>query len=58
MDQVKIGRFIAEKRKEQGLTQAQLAEALVPDKTKALVWRKGLFSMNPAAKKLIRYSRF
>ena len=28
MDQVKIGRFIAEKRKEQGLTQAQLAEAL------------------------------
>lgn len=28
MDQVRIGRFIAEKRKEQGLTQAQLAEAL------------------------------
>ena len=28
MDQDRIGRFIAEKRKEQGLTQAQLAEAL------------------------------
>ncbi len=28
MDQVRIGRFIAEKRKEQGLTQAQLAETL------------------------------
>ena len=28
MDQVKIGKFIAEKRKEQGLTQAQLAETL------------------------------
>ena len=28
MDQVKIGKFIAEKRREQGLTQAQLAEAL------------------------------
>ena len=28
MDQTKIGRFIAEKRKEQGLTQMQLAEAL------------------------------
>lgn len=26
MDQIKIGRFIAEKRKERGLTQAQLAE--------------------------------
>ena len=28
MDQVRIGKFIAEKRKEQGLTQMQLAEAL------------------------------
>lgn len=28
MDQVRIGQFIAEKRKEQGLTQMQLAEAL------------------------------
>ncbi len=28
MDQSKIGRFIAEKRKEQGMTQAQLAEQL------------------------------
>lgn len=28
MDQVRIGRFIAEKRKEQGLTQMQLAEQL------------------------------
>ncbi len=28
MDQIRIGRFIAEKRKEQGLTQVQLAEAL------------------------------
>ena len=28
MDQVRTGKFIAEKRKEQGLTQMQLAEAL------------------------------
>ena len=28
MDQIKIGKFITEKRKEQGLTQAQLAEKL------------------------------
>ena len=28
MDQIKIGKFIAQKRKEQGLTQAKLAEAL------------------------------
>ena len=28
MDQIKIGRFIAERRKLQGLTQAQLAEKL------------------------------
>jgi len=28
MDQIKIGRFIADMRKEQGLTQRQLAETL------------------------------
>ena len=28
MDQIKIGRFIAERRKAKGLTQAQLAEKL------------------------------
>ena len=28
MDQLKIGRFIAERRREQGLTQAELAEKL------------------------------
>lgn len=28
MDQIKIGRFIAEKRKEQKMTQVQLAEKL------------------------------
>ena len=28
MDQIKIGRFISEKRKAQGMTQAQLAEKL------------------------------
>lgn len=34
MDQVKIGRFISQKRKEKGMTQKQLAEALlISDKT-------------------------
>lgn len=34
MDQIKIGKFIAEMRKKQGLTQRQLAEQLnVTDKT-------------------------
>ncbi|MBQ8639621.1 MAG: helix-turn-helix transcriptional regulator [Lachnospiraceae bacterium] len=34
MDQVRIGRFIAELRKERGLTQKQLAEQLgISDKT-------------------------
>ncbi len=34
MDQAKIGRFIAERRKAQGLTQRQLADALsISDKT-------------------------
>ena len=33
MDQYKIGRFIAERRKECGLTQRQLADALISDKT-------------------------
>lgn len=34
VDQIKIGRFIAETRKAQGLTQRQLAETLsISDKT-------------------------
>ena len=34
MEQIKIGRFIAEVRKAQGLTQRQLADALsISDKT-------------------------
>lgn len=34
MDQIKIGKFIAQMRKDQGLTQRQLAELLsISDKT-------------------------
>lgn len=41
MDQVKIGRFIAEKRREQGLTQAQLAEKLSITDRAVSKWENG-----------------
>lgn len=41
MDQVKIGRFIAEKRREQGLTQAQLAERLSITDRAVSKWENG-----------------
>ena len=41
MDQIKIGRFIAERRKEKGLTQKELAERLsISDKTVSK-WERG-----------------
>ena len=42
MDQVKIGRFIAEKRREQGLTQAQLAEKLSITDRAVSKWENGI----------------
>ena len=42
MDQLKIGKFIAERRKQQGLTQAQLAEKLhITDKAISK-WERGI----------------
>ena len=41
MDQIKIGRFIAEKRKEQGYTQAQLAERLGVTDRAVSKWETG-----------------
>ena len=41
MDQIKIGRFIAEKRREQGLTQAQLAEKLSITDRAVSKWENG-----------------
>lgn len=42
MDQVKIGKFIAEERKSQSLTQRQLADALsISDKTVSK-WETGV----------------
>ena len=41
MDQIKIGRFIAEKRKEQGLTQIQLAERLAVTDRAVSKWENG-----------------
>ena len=41
MDQVKIGRFIAKKRREQGLTQAQLAEKLSITDRAVSKWENG-----------------
>lgn len=41
MDQIKIGRFIAEKRREQGLTQAQLAERLSITDRAVSKWENG-----------------
>ena len=41
MDQIKIGRFIAERRKEQGLTQLQLAEKLNITDRAVSKWERG-----------------
>ncbi len=41
MDQIKIGKFIAEKRKEQGLTQMQLAEKLSITDRAVSKWENG-----------------
>ncbi len=42
MDQIKIGRFIAEERKKQNLTQKELAEKLlISDKTVSK-WERGV----------------
>ena len=41
MDQIKIGRFIAEKRRERGLTQAQLAEKLMITDRAVSKWENG-----------------
>ena len=42
MDQIKIGKFIAEKRKEVNLTQEQLAEKLNISKNAVSKWERGL----------------
>ena len=42
MDQVKIGKFIAERRKEAGLTQSQLAEQLFITDRAVSKWERGL----------------
>ena len=42
MDQIKIGKFIADTRKEKNLTQRQLADALsISDKTVSK-WERGI----------------
>ena len=41
MDQVKIGKFIAERRRESGLTQAQLAEKLAITDRAVSKWERG-----------------
>ena len=41
MDQIKIGRFIAERRKEKDLTQAQLAESLNYSDKSVSKWERG-----------------
>ena len=42
MDQIKIGRFIAEQRKRLGLTQEQLAEALDVSNKTISRWERGI----------------
>ena len=42
MNQIKIGRFIADCRKEQGLTQAQLAERLSITDKAISKWERGI----------------
>ncbi len=42
MDQVKIGRYISEKRKALGLTQAELAEKLGMSNKSVSKWERGV----------------
>ena len=42
MDQVQIGKFIAEQRKAKGLTQEKLAEMLGITKNAVSKWERGL----------------
>lgn len=42
MDQIKIGRFIAECRKKKGLTQVQLAEKLCITDKAISKWERGI----------------
>lgn len=42
MDQIKIGKFISENRKKQGMTQEQLAERLNISKNAVSKWERGL----------------
>ena len=42
MDQIKIGKFIAERRKQRGLTQMQLAERLCITDKAVSKWERGL----------------
>ena len=42
MDQVKIGRYISEKRKTLGLTQAELAEKLGMSNKSVSKWERGV----------------
>ena len=42
MDQMKIGKFIAQKRKEQNITQAQLAEKLLITDKAISKWERGI----------------
>ena len=42
MDQIKIGQYIADKRKAQGLTQEQLAEKLSKSQKAVSKWERGV----------------
>ncbi len=46
MDQIKIGKFIAEQRKREGLTQEQLADQLGITKNAVSKWERGLSLMD------------
>ena len=43
MDQIKIGKFISEKRKEKNITQSKLAEMLYITDRAVSKWERGLF---------------
>ena len=47
MDQITIGKFIAKKRKEQNLTQEQLAERLGISNKTVSKWETGRLSKKP-----------
>ena len=49
IDQVKIGKFIADKRKEKGLTQCALAEKLGITDRAVSKWERGLYQYHRAA---------